>query len=761
MIHSIKTAILISFILSLFACAKEKQTEARIIPLPHNLEQTAGTFVINEKTKISVLDEELVPLAELLSDKIERISGLQLSIIQEENGPGHIVLSFNPELEKEAYFLEVSDHVKIAAANYNSMAMGLASLFQLTKASNNQLSLPKVSVSDQPDYSYRIVMLDLARFWHPVETIKETIDLLWFYKIPYLHLHLSDNRRVTFPMEEFPDLKTIREDGSREYYTLEELEDMVEYAKQRGIVIIPEIDLPGHSAQLWQKYPEVFGSIDPVTKKAKYLHVVNMAKEETYEACKKIINKLADVFYTSPYIHIGGDEVYLEVIKSIPEYKTFCKKHKLNAALDGDANELFCYFINRMDEMVKATGKKSIIWEGFHGTGAGSQTISKEISVVVWNTTYNRPDSLITNGYKVINSTWIPWYIVGAMNLAASQETSYNWDVTDWSHWDENIEDIKLDSKAGILGGQICFWEQNHFRVIPLLKERVPALAERLWNNTSTFDFTGFYNRYTQTNSIYEKLFNPVKIEASELLSEQDLTFLENANIKLKSNTPGTIKYVYSDSWKLPDMKTGTVYEKAFTISKSGILTVQLFDENDVEIGFPVQQYFQKIKPAYNYKVFGPAPQKGWTKMPDLTQLTVLREGLSGLMTPERLEKINGELFAKVKREGHIEVRFNGIYNPYAVELKGTIICPETEEYQFRIQTHDGLAELYINNNLVGKGEEFANKPEDFRTKLESGAHEITIKYFYKNIQNQLSILYKTDNMQNFEPFEKLIQPAN
>ncbi len=757
---TIKPIIIFLLLLFLFSCEKREQRCPQIIPLPQSNAQKEGMFEITSKTQIVVSSQELTPLANLLKAYVKRMSGIELSISNKNSATGNIYLTLRDGLKAEEYKLNVADEIELNASNYNSMALALATLVQSISMSGKKVLVPNMLIADKPDYKYRAVMLDVARMWHPVETIKETIDLLWMYKIPYLLLHLSDNRKVTFPFDRYPKLQHTNADGSRWYYTKQELNDLVEYAKQRGIAIVPEIDLPGHSGQLFTQYPEVFGHVDKKIGKAKYLYVINIAKEEAYEASEYIINELAKTFYTAPYINLGGDEVYLEELKKLPEYKSYCKKHNLQAALNGNANELFCHFINRVHEMIKATGKQTLAWEGFHGTGAGSETICKDINVIVWNTTYNHPDSLRKNGYNIINSTWVPWYLVGAMNLAAPQEKGYNWDVTDWSHWNENNPNIQLDSKEGIMGGQISFWEQNHFKVIPQLKERVPVFSERLWNNKANTDFTDFKNRYEQTNAVYEKLFQPITVNAKNLLNEQDQTFIDIAKFELESSISGTIKFFFSETWKLPEMENvGMEYTKPFSVNKSGVLSTQLFDKNNQPVGFPIQQYFQKIRPAYNYKVFSGAPQHGWTEMPDFTQLPVIREGVSGLMTPERLEKINVELFAKVKKEGHIETRFKGIFNPYALELKGTIEIPENNDYIFRIQTHDGLAELYIDDKAVGIGAEFGNKPEDFTTVLEAGKHTITINYFYKEIQNQLSILYKTDEMETFKPFEELMVP--
>ncbi|TRX61684.1 family 20 glycosylhydrolase [Fulvivirga sp. M361] len=751
----------IFLLLLLLQCKPSLSPDVKIIPKPRQYEFNQGTFEINGKTEIIASSDSLKPLAHLLARQIHKISGLKLNVTTAGQDENNILLEFNDSFKEEEYYLDVCENIKIEASNYSGLAMGTATILQLFTLSKDKIVLPRVSVYDKPDYDYRSVMLDLARFWHPVETIKETIDLLWFYKIKYLHLHLSDNRRFTFPMDDFPDLKTLNKDGSREYYTIEELKDLVEYARLRGVAIIPEIDLPGHSTQLWSKYPDVFGSIDPKTNQPVSLYVINMAKEETYQACEKIINSLAEVFYTSPYIHFGGDEVYLEAIKHIPEYQTYCKENNLDVALAGDANELFCHFINRMHTMVKSTGKQSVIWEGFHGTGAGKESIPRDITVIVWNATYNHPDSLVANGYNIVNSTWVPWYMVGAMNFAPAVEKGYQWDITQWHHWDDQFDDIEIAPNQSTLGGQISFWEQNYYKVIPVLRERVPVLSERMWNYTTEPDLEDFQQRFAQTNDLYNKLFRPISIEAEELLHNDDMTFDDIIKVKLTSSTSGKIKYMTSTDWGIPDMKEAVDYDERISIDESAIITAQLFDADGKKIGFPEQRYFRKIEPAYDYTVLGPAPTKGWKEMPDFTKLNVMREGLAGKMTTDRLEKINGELFAKVKSKGHIETRFPGIYNQYAVELSGILKIPKDGTYEWQLQTWDGLAELYIDDKLVAQGNNFKNEPESFSTSHSQGEYSFSIKYYYRQIQNQLSIVYKTAEMQDFEPFEGLVLPLN
>ncbi len=729
----------------------------KIVPKPRLMEVNDGYMEITSKSKLVVADKELLPLARYLSDYLNRLTGFQISIDSKAAGKGDIMLSTGVSGSPEAYRLKVDKHALLEGANYQAVALASSSLLQVIRENGGKYFIPRLSVEDEPQYDYRAVMLDLARFWHPVKTIEETIDLLWFYKIKYLHLHLSDNRRFTFPVKEYPELRKINPDGSREYYTRDELSHLVEYARQRGVMVIPEVDLPGHSQALWKRLPDIFGARDPETGKAKNLYVVNMAKENTYQAIESIIGQLAEVFYTSSYIHIGGDEVWLKPIQELPEYKTYCEKHGLKAALAGDANELFCHFINRLNQMVKKTGKQTIAWEGFHGLGAGNVLIDKDITVIVWNTTYNRPDSLLRNGFKIINSTWIPWYQVSAMNFAPEPDLAYQWDLGNWQHWNGDIADIRLANKTGIIGGQISFWEQNYNRVIEVLKDRVPVLADRLWNNDGTKDYDDYLERSNGTKQIYRQLFRPISITGSNLTQAGDLSFEDKTNITLTAGNKGTIRYAFADQWGLPPDSAYKTYTNPFPITKSGLVSAQLFDDEDKAIGYPVQKYFTAIQPVYQYKVYKSA--NGAEAMPDFGALPVLREGVSGKMTENRLHEINRELFAKVKPEGHIDVRFEGLYNPYAVKLTGNLEIPSDGKYEWQLQTWDGLAALYIDGKLIAKGENFENKPEVFTAALSKGKYPFMIKYYYKHIQNQLSILYRMEGDDDFKHFEELVLP--
>ena len=732
---------------------KEQGEALSIIPTPNFIKVEKGQFTINNATTIIAHDSSLLPIAKILSEYLLRLTNYKPFIGASIPKRNAIVIEYNKKLNTHLYVLDVGSNVKIQGNDYESIAHATASLIQLIEKKKHGYVLPKVKIQDESKYRYRSVMLDLARFWHPLETLYETVDLLWFYKIKYLQLHLSDDARVTFPLEDYPKLKTIGKNGEREYYTKQELQTLVAYAKERGVTIIPEIDLPGHSTPFWKLYPEVFGSINAGSNQPENLYVVNMVNEKTYTAINEIIKELAGVFYNSPYIHIGGDEVYLENLKRLPEYNEYVTKQ----GLSGDPEELFCYFLNRLNVMVKSVGKKTLVWEGFPNSGAGKITTDKDITVMAWNTSYNPPSNLLANGYKTINATWIPWYMVGSMNFAPNPKTAWQWNIGKWDHWQSDIPPIQLQNTADIIGAQITFWEQTYEQVISVLRSRVAVLSEKLWSE-KVIPFTFFEKKFKRVNEKYQQLFRPTLISASGVINSKDKNFVDTATISLSSAKNSIIRYKFSKNWDIKDLSNGLQYSKPFKLTESGVITAQSFDKNNKPIGYKSQEYFTKIQPLYHYKIFGPAPIKGWDKMPDSDTLTLLRQGYIGKMNQERLSQIDRKLFAKVKPEGHIDTRVPGQFNPYLMELTGMLDIKNTGNFSIQLQTFDGLAYIYVDENLIAKGKEFKNKPEFFQMSLGSGLHKLVIKYYYKSIQNQLSINYKESEMQTYEPIENLMK---
>ncbi|MDO6516522.1 family 20 glycosylhydrolase [Zobellia uliginosa] len=748
------TIYILAFILQICPVfAFQQQQGFPIIPAPAEEKYSKGEFIINDNTTIYVNDPELKPLANILVEYLDKYLGFKLSINNRERNVNCIKLKINNQLSTNTYLMNVEKAVDVEGQNYKSVANAVASLIQLV---DKNASLPQVHIKDYPVHNYRAVLVDVARFWQPLETLYETIDLMWFYKLEYLQLHFTDHQRFTIPLDDYPQLKTVNANGHREYYTKEELTALVEYAKDRGVSIVPEVELPGHSTALWQTYPEVFGNVNLETGEADQLHVVNIAKEEAYSAINTIIKEVASIFYTSPYIHIGADEVSLKNIMKVPDYMDYVEKHGLLQAANGEPQELFCHFINRLNTMVKAAGKKTLVWEGFPDAGAGSVTVDKDIIVLAWNTTYNTPQNLIDHGYTIINANWIPWYLVGAMNFVPESEKAYEWNIGKWEHWQPNYPKIQLTDTTAVIGGQLTFWEQTHEQVIPILRKKIPLIAEKLWSPQLTKTMKDEL-ALTKMDHKFQTIFNPIYIETSNLLNKNDQTFTDSIMVNLSSFQEGSIRFAVTEDWDFIDMDNAKEFVEPFVLKSSAVLTAQAFDSSNKPVGYKIQEYFTKIKPAYSYKVYGHPPLKGWQTLPSSDTLDLIREGYTGRMNKERLSQINRRLFDKVEL-GHIDTRFYNQYNPYLLELSGTIEVSESGEYSIEMHTYDGLAEIYIDDKCIAKGEDFTDSAEYFQTDLSKGSHALTIKYYIKNIRNRLSIKYKGGNMAEYEPFENLVK---
>ncbi|MEM9942642.1 MAG: family 20 glycosylhydrolase, partial [Planctomycetota bacterium] len=457
--------------------------DLNLIPMPKQVVPKSGVLTLDDSTKIFTANEQLQPLAKILSQSIHRVSDLKILVDNAGNnetdaaGKADFVgirLSIDPQMKSEEYKISVDQSGQITGSNYRAVSWGVSTFIQLldTSGPNNNLSVPCVEIVDSPDYEFRSVMIDVARRHHPVQTLKETIELMWLYKINYVHLHLSDNRHTAFTSKSLPKLATP---GFA--HSIEQWKELVEFADERGVTLIPEIDVPGHSANWVGRMPELFGSTDPETGKHRSVGIVNMANEKGLEALESLIDDLCDVFASSPYIHVGTDEVGAGSLIGLPEYRPYCEKHGLTEALKGQAHELFLHFIQRMNEVVRQRGKQAISWNDFRGASTKNVQIPTNLVQMIWT---GSPVTMVEKGYPIINCCWLPLYMVPPQQRAPEDFRIYDWNVRQFQSWHEKQPTI-LSKDTPIMGAQVCFWEQRYNEVMPILRTRVPAFSERLW----------------------------------------------------------------------------------------------------------------------------------------------------------------------------------------------------------------------------------------------------------------------------------------
>ena len=502
-ISKMKTKILFLALLTiLFSCQKTEikvfVEQTSIVPIPKtiNIDPDKRGLILSNSILFFTSSSEINTLLNVFEKDIESISSMDIKFKETTKIKADLVFEIDNNLEDEEYSIQIDNNIIVNGGSYNALSMAKSSLIQLLKLEKNKLIFPILEIKDKPDSEYRGLLIDLARMWHDVSTLKDIIDLASFYKIKYLQLHLSDDQSFTFPSEKFPKLATTDRP-----YSKKDFRDLVKYAKDRGIIIIPEMDIPGHSKKMVEIYPEIFGVNNKMLQTNPWKsNVINIGSEKVYDAIDQLIGEIIEVFDTSPYFHIGGDEANLDLYKNVPEINSFMRKNNLGT----DVHELFRYFLVRMNEIVKKHNKKMFLWEGFRREG--KIEIPRDVVVFAFETMYHLPSHLIEDGFTVVNTSWTPLYLVNgglkqprARRAVWSPETIYSWNIWRWEHWWYKTpvykNPMQLEETSQIIGGQMCSWEQTGEAEIPTLRKRLPVFIERVWNNKEKMPFEDFFTR--------------------------------------------------------------------------------------------------------------------------------------------------------------------------------------------------------------------------------------------------------------------------
>ncbi len=600
-----KASLCFLFLISLgfFSCQKATDQSVSIVPKASQISFSGASTNLTPGFRISTNSEQLHPLKGIFSDEFYMLTGIRN---ETTDGTQEIELVLDDSWPQETYELDVnSDQIKITGGSYQAVSMGLVSLLQLM---NDKLEVPELQFKDSPETAYRSLMIDLARGWHDMATLKEIITLCKWYKINYLHLHLTDDQSFTFPSTAYPQLMT---EGRS--FSLEGLKELNEYAYQHGVTLVPEIDVPGHSTQFIRKMPALFG----IGKPEKNSYTISMGKEEVYEALNTIIKEIADVFTYSPYIHIGGDEAFFTGMEDDPETVAYMKKHKLP-----NLDELFRHFLVRLNDMVRANNKQTIVWAGFGEEG--EIEIPKNMVVMLWESQYYDPQKLVDEGFPVINASFKPLYVVNNRKWDADYIYT-DWNLKRWESWTNtgsSFVGVEVDdTKKSLLGATMCVWEQNQINQVHRLRERLPAMAEHLWN-TSASDLSDFRSRLADTDAKLSKLLRPFEVNTSgrtfpdmtEGNFYEHLWFSNQLQIGAVTTLDGmTLRFTTDGT----DVNAGSpLLTNPITLTESGHVKIQAFDQAEQAIGQPFyQRYFLRPITATATNLWKELPPGSWEKL--------------------------------------------------------------------------------------------------------------------------------------------------
>lgn len=470
----------------------------KIIPIPKKYTVKEGK--ISFLPRISCGVKEWQPLVDSFADYMWKLYKMTFAA-----GEGGIRLELCETMEKESYVLEVEAGILIRAADYQGCRYALATVLQLLDVRSESadcLELEKLRIEDWPDKDFRGLMVDLAREWHPYRTLAKYVDACFFYKIKYLHMHFMDDQGYTLPSARFPKLAKPGRS-----YTPEEIKEFCAYAKARGVVIIPEIEVPGHASSLTQIYPELFGNNFRDAEAEEILtesgigirreSVICPGSERVYTNICALLDEVMDMFADSPYIHLGADEVNTVVWKDCDDCRAYMEAHNIT-----DTRELYADFVARVTDYVLGRGRRPIVWEGV--AKEYNHLISKDVIVIAWETHYQMPDELLEDGFDIINGSWKPLYIVPSLPIGSPGDWTWEdilkWNVYEWQHWWEKsqatLNPFHLQPTDKVVGGELISWEATYESEIAEIVIRLAAFSERVWS----------VKRYTTTQDFRDKL---------------------------------------------------------------------------------------------------------------------------------------------------------------------------------------------------------------------------------------------------------------
>ena len=570
-----RLSLFLALILLCLSCGHDTSRDIHIIPAPRVLDLSRGHFTINKDTRIqcAVISDELMTIATRLADQLAERTGSRPEILTAMPSTAEkvIVLDLYPEqkLPDEAYFLDVRpDHITLAASTPTGLFYACQSLLQLLPLEDrSRPKVPCVHIQDEPRFAWRGMHLDVSRHFMDVETIKKYLDLLARYKMNVFHWHLTDDQGWRIEIDAYPKLTEIGAwrsgpDGKPYggFYTKDQVRDIVAYAADRHITVVPEIELPGHCQAALAAYPELSctgGPFEVSTRWGVHNDVFCAGKEETFEFLETVLLEVMELF-PSDYIHIGGDEVPKERWAECPS----CQQRILEEWLR-DERELQSYFIQRISDFLSGHSRKLIGWEEILQGG-----IPEAATLQTWR----REKTAVTaarKGHDVIMSYYENYYF---------NRSAFRTALHDVYEYEPIPEDLNRQEASHIIGGECALWTE--YITMENLDEymfpRLPAFAEAFWVDKDQKDFTRFYaslgvhqQRLEHQNIVFGPEAEPVGIHARFNAETNEFY------VKLLPNHPALrLYYCFHD--KVPT-KYSNKYTKPLHFSHSGTFCAQAF----------------------------------------------------------------------------------------------------------------------------------------------------------------------------------------
>ncbi len=727
---------LVCLFLCLPCVAYAENDRPSLVPWPQSVTWNKGEYRLKSRIALSVADRQLLPAAEYLKTMLTQATGCAVSIV---SAKGDITLALETNGTAGGYRLDVDrKHISISGADYQGVVSGIATLRQLlpvdieaeSAVQGVQWTVPCVSISDAPRFGWRGLMIDCSRHFFSVAEVKRVIDLMALYKLNRLHWHLTDDQGWRIEIKAYPLLTQkgcwrkfnkndracialaqsennaammpdpshlrIAQNGDTLYggfYRQDEIRDIVAYATARGIDVIPEVDMPGHSMCAIDCYPWLSCG----TVEWRYFSTpLCLGKDETLTFCQNVWREIFTLF-PSEYVHIGGDEVDMSFWKQCP----LCQDRIAKLGL-GDGHGLQAWFTRSMEDFFKASGKRMIGWDEILAGG-----VSPSATVMWW---------------RGGNSDGAAQALRDGNGLIACPTTHFYYDYRQNNSDMEKIYRFALPKSVpdsatkGLLGIQGNIWSEmvpSFRRLTYMVLPRLLAEAETAWTYPQQKDWTSFchrmasqYVRLSRMGLVYRLPDITGPYDENAFFGRQRVEVqCEDPSATIHYTTDGSVPGAQSpvaDSTLYVDRPTDFTFRALTADGKQGEI---------LRARYVPAEYVEAVRPA----TIRPGLLAQWYDYADAGCSGITQASLRGTYTI-------GDVLIPDSVKGNIGLIVNGY-----------IRVPDDGIYGFVLSSDDGSM-LYIDGQVaVDNDGEHSTVIKSASRALRAGYHRIEVQYFDHN----------------------------
>ena len=502
-----------------------------VVPRPHSVVESKGEFKITPKTTIACdhSDATLLTQANLLADYIFELTGIRPAIAKKATS-GSIVLATDAKLKitpasqpkcslpgKEGFKLKVTgSKVTLTGESHGGVAMGMQLMRKALIATGNK-SLPCATVTDYPDMPFRGFLLDVGRHFFTVDEVKRTIDMAALHQLNVFHWHLTEDQGWRIEIKQFPKLTEVgawregsltepggKSDGIRHggFYTQDQVRDIVQYAADRQITVIPEIDMPGHMMSALAAYPNLGCSKGPYDVQIKYgvlNDVLCVGGGESIDFAKKVLDEVLPLF-PATYVHIGGDECPRVRWENCVHCQRLIEKMGWTDTPDHQKEAMLqSYFMQEIETYLNSHGKRMIGWDEML-----DGKVADDATVMAWTEKAAAPRAA-----KLMHDVVVTPIQVNYLSNRWVAKQGLEWNLKNIYSFEYIDPSLTPEQAAHVIGLQGCLWTEwisTMQRIEYMVMPRLAAISERAWNRNATGGYDGFITRLRALTPMYKLL---------------------------------------------------------------------------------------------------------------------------------------------------------------------------------------------------------------------------------------------------------------